>query len=324
MASVRDYVPIELESLNDDLPLSFDLYLNEGRRYLLYRGASSSLLFTLKDCRRLMSSGVTRLWIPIPAEEQTGPKKLMTLLSMPDEHLPPRAKAQLWYGSAKATAQRAMKSSVSKGMLDDVRGVIDATVGFLAHSRSAFPALLSATLHDYSLYTHAVNVAVYALGLGKFVGVTDRNGLRDLGLAAFLHDVGKARVGLEILQKPGPLTPEEWTIMRQHPHWGTELLSELGDLPQTILGVVAQHHERPDGSGYPTGMGSDSLDLLSMVVGLADCFDAMTSARAYKPAFSAYGALSLLKGEMEAGKLDSNLFVSLVLLLGEPSRMGHA
>ncbi len=324
MASATDYVPFGLEGLQGGLPLFFDLYIKKGERYQLYRKESSSLLFTLEDCQRLLASGLTHLWIRIPTEEHFGIQRLVALLAMPDEHLSPRAKAHLWHGTAKATAQRAINNAASKGMLADIRGLMEATVGYLARNSSAFPALLSATLHEYSLHTHSVNVAMYALGLGKFVGVTAQEDLRDLGLAAFLHDVGKAKVGLEVLQKPGQLTSEEWAIMRQHPDWGMEALSQVDDLPQPVRAVVAQHHERLDGSGYPRGLAGEDIDFASRVVALADAFDAMTSVRSYKSAYSAYGALSLLKNDVEAGKLDPDLFVGLVLLLGGPSRIGHA
>lgn len=316
-----DYVPLGLQRLRKDLPLSCDLYVDKGGRHVLYR--ESTLPFTRTDCDRLLASGVSQLWVRVSSQDGGGSnQRLTSLLSLPDEQLPPRAKAQVWYGSAMTIAHRAVTTTVLRDTIADVHGLVDTTVSYLARSNSALHALMSVTLHDYSVYTHAVNVAVYALGLGRSTGLS-REELRDLGMAAFLHDIGKTRVTREVLQKPGPLTEEEWAMMRQHPVWGEEILSASMELPPEVRAVVSQHHERLDGMGYPRGMAGDELHRFSMIVSLVDAFDAMTSNRCYASARTPYTALSLLKDEV-GEKFDPNLFTSLVLLLGNPRQIGHA
>lgn len=316
-----DYVPLALRRLRRDLPMSCDLYVDQGGSYVLYK--ESSLPFTRDDWDRLVSSGTNEIWVQVLAEGSKGAgQRLTTILALPDEQLPPRVKAQVWYGSAVAIAQRSVASTVLRDTIGDVHSLVDATVNYLASSRLAFHVMLSATMHDYSVYTHAVNVAVYALGLGTSIGL--RYGeLRDLGMAAFLHDIGKTRVAREVLNKPGPLTEEEWTVMRQHPIWGEEILSTMVDLPPEVLAIVSQHHERLDGMGYPRGLGANGLHRFSTIVSLVDAFDAMTSNRCYSPARTPYTALGLLKSEV-GEKFDQELFASLVLLLGDPRRIGHA
>lgn len=314
--SEPDYVPLDLRSLPIGSPLICDLYIKERGRYVLYREAS--LPFTLADRERLLASGVRNLWVRASIDEDALlSDRLALALGLPDEEVPPLAKAGLLYRLAMATIKRALAGGISSQTLADVDRLVGTTVGYLVRHETAFPALLSVMAHDFSVFTHAMNVAVYALGLGKFIGITDRQALRHLGLGAILHDVGKARVPKEILSKPDGLSAEEWAVVRQHPLWGVEILSAADDLPADVLGIVAQHHERLDGSGYPEGLSGESLNLLPMIVAFVDAYDALTCDRPYRRARTPFDALSLLKIEMR-GKLDPILFPRFVCLLGEP------
>lgn len=322
MISNAAYAPLDLRSLSTDLPLICDLYIKERGQYVLYREAS--LPFTLADRERLLASGVSDLWIRVSEEEGAlSQQRLAGLLALPDEQVPPLAKAGLLYGSARAIAHRAL-ANISSASLANLEELISATVGFMALSKTAFSALLAVMHHDFSVYTHAVNVAVYALGLGRSIGITDPRHLQHLGCGAILHDAGKARVPKEMLTKRGPLSPEEWATMRQHPNWGVQLLS-TADLSEAELAIIAQHHERLDGSGYPAGIAGEDLHPFSIIVGLVNAYDSLTSDRPYRSPRAPFNALSHLKEEMViVGKLDPAMFASLVLLLGYPSQAGAA
>lgn len=315
MNSEPHYVPLDLRSLPIGSLLTCDLYIKERGGYVLYREAS--LPFTQADRERLLASGVSNLWVRTSIDEDVLlSDRLAIALGLPDEDLPPLAKAGLLYRSAIATIRRTLLGALSSQTLADVDRLVGSTVGYLVRHETAFSGLLNVMAHDFSVFTHAMNVAVYALGLGKFLGITDHQALRHLGLGAILHDVGKARVPKEILSKPDGLSAEEWAVVRQHPLWGVEILSTAGDLPADVLTTVAQHHERLDGSGYPGGLSGESLHLLPMIVALVDAYDALTCDRPYR-AHTPFNALSLLKTEMR-GKLDPLLFPGLVCLLGQP------
>ncbi len=317
MNSNMDYAPLDIRSLRDDLPSTCDLYIEEGGTRVLYREASRP--FTMADRERLLSNGVSNLWIRIPkAETPQSQQHLTTLLSQPNDRVPLLAKAGLLYTSAAAVTRQAIANAESRETIADLEELVSATVGYLACSRAAFPALLSVMLHDFSIYTHAINVAVYAIGLARFVGITDHQELRSIGFGAILHDVGKVRVPKKLLNKRTALSTKEWAIMRQHPAWGKEILSAAADLPESALTIVVQHHERLDGSGYPEGIVGEQLHQHSMIVALVDAYDAMTSRRPYRIAHTPFSALSILKREIQ-GKLDPSLFPPLVRLLGTPS-----
>jgi HD-GYP domain-containing protein (c-di-GMP phosphodiesterase class II) len=114
-----------------------------------------------------------------------------------------------------------------------------------------------------------------------------------LRLGALLHDIGKVGISDQILRKPGPLLPDEFEHLKRHPGLGAHILRQVPFLGPHIP-IVELHHERPDGRGYPFGLRGDDIPLAARIVHVADAFDAITSARAYRPARSATEALAEL------------------------------
>ncbi|HET9984162.1 MAG TPA: HD domain-containing phosphohydrolase [Longimicrobiales bacterium] len=142
---------------------------------------------------------------------------------------------------------------------------------------------------------HCNRVAEYACALAAAVGFSGRD-LTWLRMGAFLHDVGKTAVPLEILNKPGKLTDEEWVQMRAHTTAGDEIVAGL-DFPWDIRPVVRSHHERWDGRGYPDGLAAEEIPLTARILCVADVFDALTTARSYRRAFSRDEALRVMRRE---------------------------
>lgn len=118
-----------------------------------------------------------------------------------------------------------------------------------------------------------------------------RSGLLDYG--AYLHDVGKIHVPLSILNKPGKLTSEEWTVIKKHPTYGRELIDST--FMREAGPIIEQHHERFDGSGYPFGLSRDEITIEASIIAVADTFDAMTTKRPYSPARTEYEAITELR-----------------------------
>src|SRR5579884_2381923 len=142
------------------------------------------------------------------------------------------------------------------------------------------------TLRDYDEYTftHSVNVCIFSVALGRKLGLTKLQ-LYDLGMAALFHDVGKSRVPLEVLNKQGGLSDEEWRIMQAHPWLGVLTLFGLrgyGEIPYRGMIVAYEHHMKTDLTGYPKSLRPRELSIYSKIVAVADGFDAATSRRAYQ------------------------------------------
>jgi putative two-component system response regulator len=151
------------------------------------------------------------------------------------------------------------------------------------------------TMEERDPYTagHSRRVRAYSLRLGRALGLDDRQ-LRELSLAAKLHDIGKVGVPEAILNKPGPLNPAECEEVRKHPIIGERILHSIVR-NRTVLAAIRGHHERIDGNGYPDGLKGAKIPLLARVITVADCYDALTSARAYRAPLSSAKALAELR-----------------------------
>ena len=149
-------------------------------------------------------------------------------------------------------------------------------------TNTLFIKLLLAALkaHDRYTYRHSMRTARLSLCLGRRCGIEGAQ-LRTLCLGALLHDVGKVFVPAAVLHKSGRLTTEEWVIIKGHPAQGARLLRGMA-LAASVVRIVAEHHERWDGAGYPAGLSTEQIALNARVVAVVDAFDAMTSARAYR------------------------------------------
>jgi putative nucleotidyltransferase with HDIG domain len=152
---------------------------------------------------------------------------------------------------------------------------------------------------DLETAGHTERVTALALRLAEALGLGEP-ALTHLRWGAYLHDLGKLAIPDAILKKPGKLTPEEWERMQAHTTLGEEMARRLGFLPPATLEIIRHHHERWDGSGYPDGLAGEAIPLLARVFALADIYDALTSERLYKPAWSHEEAL--LELERQAGR----------------------
>lgn len=141
----------------------------------------------------------------------------------------------------------------------------------------------AADARDHETSGHSFRVALYAVALSKAMGLHGEQ-LKAIEWGALLHDVGKMVVPDEILRKMGPLTDEEWHIMKQHPTWGFDMLAEVSFLQPASLDIIYSHHERWDGQGYPRGIAGEAVPLSARIFAAVDTYDAITSDRPYRRA----------------------------------------
>lgn len=145
---------------------------------------------------------------------------------------------------------------------------------------------------DTYTYGHCERVATYAMAVARELGL-DEVQLVTINFGAYLHDVGKVKIPHEILNKPGKLTPEEFRTMARHPVWGVEMLEEI-EFPWDIKPIIRWHHEKHDGTGYPDRLAGEDIPVTAQVVGVADVFDALTSARSYRAAMPREEAMCIM------------------------------
>ena len=176
---------------------------------------------------------------------------------------------------------------------------------------------LGATIEARDHYTagHCERLAAYAVALGRALGVPEPL-RRALHLGGYLHDLGKIAVPDTVLLKEGALSPAEMKQIQRHPGVGADLVRGLHTLDD-VRPIIRHHHERWDGSGYPDGVGGESIPLGARIMAVVDVFDALHTARPYKAALSTAEALGILKAECDAGAWDPRAVPRFVEIVGD-------
>ncbi len=159
---------------------------------------------------------------------------------------------------------------------------------------------------DPYLEGHCERLARYSAELGQRIGLAE-NEITALRRAGIVHDIGKVAVPDAILLKPGPLTPEEWVIMREHPVVGERICAPLKSF-RLVLPVIRHHHERLNGSGYPDGLKGEAIPICARVLQIADVYDALTTERPYKKVLPVEEALATMEEEVARQWWDPDLF----------------
>jgi putative nucleotidyltransferase with HDIG domain len=187
------------------------------------------------------------------------------------------------------------RAAQSRPLVGDVCGadLVSAEEAFLGAQVHALITCLAGK--DKYTEEHTRRVALRAVQVGEELGFTGRR-LRALATGALVHDIGKLSVPDAVLQKPGPLTDEEFAVVKRHPEWGDKMLADLG-FDTDVRQLVRDHHERLDGSGYPHGYDRTLISLDARILAVCDVYDALISRRVYRDAWSHERAVALLHEE---------------------------
>ncbi|MGA3158476.1 MAG: HD-GYP domain-containing protein, partial [Steroidobacteraceae bacterium] len=172
--------------------------------------------------------------------------------------------------------------------------VVGPMVDSVFRNRDALGWLSRMKSKDDYLYSHSLAVSVWALAFGRHLGL-DKDTLKTIGTGAMLLDIGKTRLSTDLLRKAGAPSPQEWQLIRAHVEQGIALLKSNPGVDVQVLSMVATHHERIDGSGYPNALKGDAIPLVGRIAGIVDTYDAMISERSYAKPKSTYDAVRELK-----------------------------
>lgn len=228
---------------------------------------------------------------------------------VPDEQLPPETLETIEKlkveDRSKVTLTESVKERVSQGIQylfnntdgDRFEDATQAIAGNLMQAivdNEAIAVDVSALkVSDEYTFKHSVDVATISMIIAKRYGLSDEE-IHDIGVAGLLHDMGKAKIPNEILNKPDRLTDEEFAMMKQHTLFGYSILKDKKDLTEPILKGVLQHHEKINGKGYPQGLTEDKIHLYAKIIAVADVYDALVTERPYKKAFSQRDAVEII------------------------------
>ena len=179
----------------------------------------------------------------------------------------------------------------------------------------ALAGLIHIRQFETNLYAHVINVCIFALMLGAMQDL-DKTALACLGMGALLHDVGQVYLPRNLVRKPSRYTAQEQRLMQAHPHLGVTMLSQIPHMPEDACRIVAEHHERLDGSGYPQGLGGAAISPLSQIVAIADVYETMLGTREGRPPLLPAQAIKELYQQGRAQQLDLRLVEKMIRCLG--------
>jgi HD-GYP domain-containing protein (c-di-GMP phosphodiesterase class II) len=189
------------------------------------------------------------------------------------------------------TIKNVMESVRSGGDVDYpvLKEMVNAIVHKILNDDNIFMKLTGIRDIDNYTYLHSVDVCIYSIICGKSINLP-YDEIKELGLGAILHDIGKCRIPLDILNKPSKLAKHEYDIIKKHTIYGHKIVSEIPNVSKKIAMVVLNHHEHWDGSGYPGGKSGNDIDMFSQIVAIADVYDALTANRVYRKRFMPHDA----------------------------------
>jgi len=313
------YLPISLDSLKLDTLLNFNLFIKRETGYFLYR--DSQLPFTEETRQSLLKRNIRKLYVPFEDHscyQNYIEDNLASIIKSKD--IDKEVKSKMVYNTTREIMQEVLSHPSASESIERSQNVVESTVAFTLNDTTAFKNIIETMSLEYHIYTHSVNVCIYSLALAQFSGIKDDEQLKQLGFGALLHDVGKTKIPLSILDKEGSLTEDEFSTIKKHPELGLELVNKATSLPEVFYLPVIQHHERENCTGYPFKKGGKAIHTFSKIVSIADAFDAMTTRRVYKDARSSFEALGELFKEKSA--FSNDLLGKFAKMLG-PSGIMH-
>jgi putative nucleotidyltransferase with HDIG domain len=220
------------------------------------------------------------------------------------------------YGDSSQAAREIWDSALTEGQPDAsvTRTVVENLAQAVSQHRTTLLALTALRDYDNYTFTHMVNVSILTMAQARALGL-EGGLLREIGVAALMHDIGKVRTPLEILNKADQLTPAEFAVMKRHTVDGAVILRSTAGMPTLAPIVAFEHHLRIDGSGYPESSRRHALNLGTMLCSIADVYDAMRSQRAYQTSHPSDRVLAVLQRN-DGRQFDPDLVRRFTQLIG--------
>lgn len=308
-----DYFSISIESLDLIEKAPCDLFRqNQNGEYVLFAARHSKLDRDRID--RLVSFGTVHLYVPTEDSPHFSHMLRARLTQLVND---PNVEA-----AVKARAVQMACRDVMRRAFQDPRGlfirqagdIIVPTVDLIVNNDEAARCLVRLTSFDQATYIHSTNVGIFSLALARlFFGRDRSHDMHNLGTGFFLHDLGKCRIPIEIINKPGPLTTAERQVINGHVEEGYRILGESGVLTEEARTITLEHHEKDNGQGYPHGKKGADIHPYARICRLADIYEALTAERPYHCRRTTFEALKLMK-DQEVADVDQGLFSLFVNL----------
>ncbi|WP_161946284.1 HD-GYP domain-containing protein [Desulfonatronum thiosulfatophilum] len=305
-----------------DKHFDFNIYLYQNDNYILYATPEN---FTEEHRSRLIRNGIENLYID-NSDKLT--YELFIEKNLPDilesSKVPLQAKSKILYNHSLDVVEsffiQSGKEYLNKESYQKMVALVDNIYGFLEKNPYAIQSMRSLIATHYREYIHCINTALYAISLLIYHNEDSgrklrKSFVRQVGVGALLHDIGKSKVHQSILSKPAALTSNEFEEVKKHPIYGLEMCQHM-KLSQPVTQCVMFHHEKLDGSGYPSG--TKNIPDHVRIVTIADMFDAITCDRPYrKHKVTGFEALKIISKDVERGKLDRAMVASFIRMISQ-------
>jgi HD-GYP domain-containing protein (c-di-GMP phosphodiesterase class II) len=291
-------MPIGIETLRAAGIVPFDLYLpgETGRRPVLYR--QRELPVYESDLTRLQERGVRTLYIP--QRNATSYREYLRHTLLTNENIPPLERYHVLREATRSVLTEALSRGDTDSAVKATNELSEGLVRTVCESQLVLNDLLRVMSHDYSIFTHALNVATHCLILAQRFGICSRKELLEIGQGALLHDIGIKGVPRHVLDKPEKLSERERKLVQEHPGRGFKELCHRKELGWGQLMIVFSHHERCDGRGYPVGLMRSEIHEYARICAIADVYEALSRDRPHRKASRRRDVLEYL--DRQAGR----------------------
>lgn len=277
-----DYLPVSTASLLPATVVDCDLYIRRrGCSFPeLYRGRTYPL--ENKDLDSLREDGVDHLYIRM--EDADGYRDYLCEHVLRQRGMPVGMRIKALTEIARVAFENALSAQECQQLVGVSQDFGRAIAEMVSADSLLFKMLFATLEHDYGTFTHVCNVGIYSAVIAQQMGLCSSTELSELTAGALLHDIGYRQLPPYVFRKPGKLTPVELELIRQHPVLGFRELGSCNDVTRGQLMMVYQHHERLDGSGYPTGIVGNEIHPWAKICAVADIFNAMSCKRPHRQA----------------------------------------
>ncbi len=303
------FLKIRLSSIHPSTELTFNIFVYINDHYTLYLRQGDKISFEKLMYLDAKSQG-DFFYVPV---SEWGAYKAFIQEQINSAIIPIADKAQILKASSMAIVEELFEHPDVNVALNSSRPVIENFVSFMETEPEAMSHLIGLSGHDFYTYNHSLDVSIYALGLGRILGMNQKE-LEELGLGSLFHDIGKRNVSLDILCKKGVLSKDEWSIMQMHPQYGYVILNENSSITEAMKAACFEHHESFQGNGYPQQLQAHEIHPHARIVAITDTYDALTTQRSYNVPLMPTDALDLMKEKLQ-GRYDPEMLKAMYSVL---------